>query len=177
MRDLSTDYLRHFLQGDDLEEDTEEEILRTVAYANDKCDNYENVRESQILENVKIWPSPTSCHLVSSGCDYDGLSSDSGFSDHSADLGTRIQPISQTRAQELWENTDMKIYLQKDKVEKRLNRKRRILETNSYSIFIIIPLFIISHIKCFNNTCAVYISPHITYYHTQRVIYELCEIH
>ena len=44
MRDLSTDYLRHFLQGDDLEEDTREQILKNGANANDNGDNDENLK-------------------------------------------------------------------------------------------------------------------------------------
>ena len=168
--------MRYLLQGDDHDQDTEEEILKTVV------DTNEDVEKSDLNnENVKSYPSPISCNLVTTQFDSDGLSSDSGFSDISADLGTSMQPTSFTWEHTRGQNTGVKTNLQNQEGEKTRESKIRILEKSNCSssrwrqififiIFLLIPLFIISNIKCVNNTCAIYISPHIRYYNTQHVI-------
>ena len=114
-------------------------------------------------------------------CDSDGISSDSGFSDHSGEYDTYI--LTECHSEELID-TSVKHHVRKgggDKSKTRKKKIRKLRKVNYWSwskilkflIFLSFIFFIslvIFHIRCFNNTCAIYIPSYITYNHVRHII-------
>jgi len=145
---------------EDINEDTdaEEDILKTVV---------DGVKESKHVTDENI-------------CDSDGLSSDSGFSDHSGEYDTHI--LTECHSEEV---TDTPIIHHKGEGEgdkrktrqkkSRSLRKEKYWSWNKILKLIIFLTFILSislitfHIRCFENTCAIYIPSYIRYYNYNHV--------
>ena len=139
--------------------DAEEDILKTVVDVN---------KDSKYMTDENI-------------CDSDGISSDSGFSDHSGEYDTHI--LTEGHSEELSDTTVINHVREgggdRRKTRKKKTRKLRVKKSWSWSkilkflIFLAfsLPIFlIIFHIRCFNNTCAIYIPTCITYNHVRHII-------
>ena len=107
-------------------------------------------------------------------CDSDGISSDSGFSDHSGEYDTHI--LTECHTEELSDTTVIHHVREgggdKRKIGKKKTKKLRGKKCWSWSKILMFLIFftfslttslIIFHIRCFNNICAIYIPPYITY--------------
>jgi len=147
-------------QEDDIvETDAEEDILKVV------------VGGQKILKYVS----------EENICDSDGISSDSGFSDHSDKYDTNNQVEIHNKIVTGDDDSQFK-YKKGEQGERRTRKSRKskrktrwscskALAVLAFSSFILILLLIISHIKCYNNTCAISIPSHIRYYnHGRHVI-------
>jgi hypothetical protein len=177
-------------QGVDCVDHSEDNILKTLLEKRgSEIDVKIRTEPEEYLNNTRYLPI-TSCHLSKSSlteitrrgkssqiCDSDCLSSDSGFGDIIYDFPTclvrNIPPMCQIQTQKVMNTTSTN--LQKHGTEKPKKKHLRTLKKPNigcckpililiFLSFTFIILFLISNIKCYNNTCAIYINTHLQYY-------------
>eukprot|EP00090_Calanus_glacialis_P003770 TRINITY_DN12803_c0_g1_i1.p1 TRINITY_DN12803_c0_g1~~TRINITY_DN12803_c0_g1_i1.p1 ORF type:complete len:382 (+),score=69.59 TRINITY_DN12803_c0_g1_i1:154-1299(+) len=173
--------------------DSGEEILKTIPETHGseinvtnvkiRCKPEENLRNTRYSPIMPCHPAKTiHSEITRSGkssplCDSDCLSSDSGFSDLSSDFPTSlvrdIPPMCSSPTQKIIRKNATN--LQKLGTEKQKKKHLRTLKNTKYEfcrqilsliflMFTFLILLLICNIKCYNNTCAIYINTHLQYY-------------